>query len=292
MKIGIHLPQVEYQPTWEQQRKIAETIESEGFDSIWLADHLLYKTPGGYEGPWETWTQLAAVAAVTKRVEIGTLVAALGFHKPAVLAKMAATVDEISGGRFIFGMGAGWNRFEFDSFDIPFDHRFLRFSESFQIIRRLLKGETVNFAGDYNTVRQAVLKPPPRGEGPRLLIGSNGEKMLDLTIPHVDMWNTWCSAFENEPSKVTEALSIPIEACRRVGRDPSTLEKSVVVIIEVGDADKKVSDDKPISGTPAEIASAFHELQDAGVDHVQVALTPITPDAVCRLAEALHIFRG
>ena len=116
---------------------MARAAEEVGFDSIWLGDHLLYRGDGREErGPWEVWTMLAALAAVTERVELGPLVACASFHPPGLIAKMAATIDEISGGRFVLGLGAGWNETEYRAFGLPYDHRVSRFEESFEIVRR------------------------------------------------------------------------------------------------------------------------------------------------------------
>ncbi|MFN5605381.1 MAG: LLM class flavin-dependent oxidoreductase, partial [Actinomycetes bacterium] len=128
IRVGIQLPEVERVVRWPEYREMIRVAEENGFDSVWLGDHLLYRGDGRPErGPWEAWTMLAALAAETERVEFGPLVACAGFHPPAVLAKMAATIDEISGGRFILGLGAGWNQPEFDAFGIPFDRRAARF---------------------------------------------------------------------------------------------------------------------------------------------------------------------
>ena len=178
---------------------MALAAEDAGFDSIWVGDHYLYRGDGRPErGPWEAWTMLAALATVTRRVRLGPLVACLNFHPPAVLAKIAATVDEVSGGRLILGMGAGWNRTEFDAFGIPYDHRASRFEESFEIVRRLLDGERVTFAGRWHSTSDAILLPKPVGR-PTLMVGSTGPRVLAATLPHVDVWNTWYDLFANTP---------------------------------------------------------------------------------------------
>src|ERR1051325_5424897 len=122
LKVGFQLPEIEREAPWVELREMAETADEVGLDSIWVGDHLLYRFPGAPpRGPWEAWSLLAALAAVTERVEIGPLVACAGFHPPGLLAKMAATIDEVSGGRFILGLGAGWNAREFAAFGLPFD---------------------------------------------------------------------------------------------------------------------------------------------------------------------------
>ena len=149
MRIGVQLPEVEREVRWPEYAAMARAAEDGGFDSIWVGDHLLYRGDARPErGPWEAWTLLAGLAASTERVELGPLVACR-FHPPGVVAKMAATVDEVSGGRFVLGLGAGWNETEFDAFGIPFDQRASRFEEAFEIVRRLLEGERVTLDGRF-----------------------------------------------------------------------------------------------------------------------------------------------
>src|SRR6266702_1322956 len=161
---------------------MARAAEAVGFDSIWVGDHLLYRGGGRPDrGPWEAWTLLSALAAATERVTLGPLVACTGFHPPAVIAKMAATIDEISGGRFVLGLGAGWNEVEYNAFGIPYDHRVSRFEESFEIVRGLLAGERVTLDGRFWQAEDVVLLPQSRRRIP-LMVGSNGERMLGITL--------------------------------------------------------------------------------------------------------------
>src|SRR5918998_6354845 len=176
---------------------MAVAAEAGGFDSIWLGDHLLYREAGRPDrGPWEAWTLLSALATVTQRVRLGPLVACAAFHPPGLIAKMAATIDEVSGGRFVLGLGAGWSEEEFAAFGLPFDRRVSRFADAFAIVRGLLAGERVTHEGAHWQARDAVLLPPPARRVP-LMIGSNGPRMLALTLPHVDAWNTWYVDYGN-----------------------------------------------------------------------------------------------
>ena len=164
MRVGIQLPEVEREVRWPEYVALARAAEEVGFDSIWVGDHLLYRGDGRPErGPWDAWTLLAGLAGVTERVTLGPLVACTAFHPPGILAHMAATVDELSGGRLTVALGAGWNETEFRAFGIPFDHLVSRFAERFEIIRRLLAGERVTFEGRYEQVEDALLLPPPGG---------------------------------------------------------------------------------------------------------------------------------
>jgi len=152
MKVGVQLPEVERVVGRAELGAIARAAEECGFDSIWVGDHLLYRGNGRSErGPWDCWTTLAWLAAITERVELGPLVACTAFHPPGILARQAATIDELSGGRFVAALGAGWNQEEFRAFGIPFDHHVSRFEEAFTIVRQLLAGERVTFDGRFHT---------------------------------------------------------------------------------------------------------------------------------------------
>lgn|SRR5690606_186248 len=286
LKVGIQLPEVERAVGWPEVARIAVTAEQSGFDSIWAGEHFLYERGGARVGPWEVWSVLAGVAAITSRVELGPLVAALPFHNPAVLAKQAATVDEISGGRLVMGVGAGWNRLEFDAFGIPFDRRVDRFAEGFEILRRLLAGERVDFAGEFHRTEGAELLPPPRPGGPPLMVGSNGARMLRLTLPHVAMWNSWFADFGNDPEGLSELLERIERACEDVGRDPSTLEKTVALLLKFDREPSPRSEQAPpISGNAREMADVVGRVADLGVSHVQFVLDPITVESVEQAAE-------
>src|ERR1700742_1565333 len=176
MRVGIQLPEVERVVRWPEYVAMAKAAEEVGFDSFWLGAPLLYDDepePPKERGPWECWTLLGALAAATERITLGPLVACVGFHPPGLIAKMAAGVREISGGRLMLGLGAGWNRREFDAFDLPYDKRVSRFEEAFAIIRGMLAGERVTLDGTFHRAADVVLLPTPETPVP-LMIGSNG----------------------------------------------------------------------------------------------------------------------
>jgi alkanesulfonate monooxygenase SsuD/methylene tetrahydromethanopterin reductase-like flavin-dependent oxidoreductase (luciferase family) len=195
MKIGVVIMLVELADlkralTFPEIRRLAQQCEALGFDSIWVYDHLVYRTRKNTTGIWEGWTMLSALAACTQRVELGPLVACNSFRNPALLAKMAHTVDAISGGRLILGVGAGWNQPEYEAFGVPFDHRVSRFEEGLQIIRPLLREGRVDFKGRFYTARDCEIAPrSPRPGGPPLLVGASKPRMLRLAAQHADLWN-------------------------------------------------------------------------------------------------------
>ncbi len=196
---------------------MTRAIEDLGFDSVWVGEHLLYRWEDRpARGPWEAWTLLAAIAASTSRIELGPLVACTNFHNPALLAKQAATIDELSGGRFVLGLGAGWNETEFRAYGYPFDHRIDRFEEAFTIIRTLLREGAIDFDGRWYQARDCELLPRgPRPAGPPLMIGSIGPRMLRATMAHVDSWNAWYNDIDNQPGGCPGA---PDARRRRVSR--------------------------------------------------------------------------
>lgn len=265
---------------------MALVIEGLGFDSIWVGDHLLYETPEGPVGPWEAWSLLAAVAAITTRVQIGPLVAATSFHNPAMLAKKATTVDEISGGRLILGLGAGWNEVEYRAYGFPFDHRASRFEEAFTIIRTLLREGEIDFEGSYYTARDCRLVPRSRSHGPPIMIGSIGPRVLAATLPYVDSWNTWHAWFGNTPRGFVDLNSTIDEAARAVGRNPEEVGRTAALYWQFeggegrrqGDTDRHSAE--PQAGSPDELAEAIRAYADAGVDHLQLVLDPITIGSV------------
>ena len=296
-KIGVQLPEVERFVPWPELIGMAQAAEAVGFDSIWLGDHLLYDLPdGSVRGPWEAFTSLAALSAVTSRVQLGSLVASLGFHEPAMLAKMAATVDSISGGRLILGVGAGWNRREYDAYGFPFDHRVDRFEEAFGIVRRLLGGEVVTHSGAYYTLDRCVIDPPAaRPGGPLLMLGSNSPRMLSIGLPHVHQWNVWWNLYGNTPEGFAEVVADVRARTETAGRDPDEVEATVCVYVQLpGGAGRTMGDPtmakvQPLTGSVSELADGLAAFAAAGAAHVQLVVDPITQTAIEWLGEVLTV---
>lgn len=290
----MQLPEVERPVRWAELREMARTAEEVGFDSLWVGDHLLYPRPEGSVGPWEAWSTLAALAAATSRVEIGPLVAATSFHNPAMLAKKAATIEEISGGRLILGLGAGWNEPEYRAYGFPFDRRASRFEEAFRIIRTLLREGRIDFEGEFYQARDCELVPRgPRPAGPPLMIGSVGKRMLEFTAPHVDAWNAWHDWFGNTPDGVGPLSAAVDEACRTVGRDPAQVARTVTVLVQMsGGSGRRTELTKPTppqSGTPDQLAELLRAYARAGVAHVQLVLDPITTGSIAEFGPVLEL---
>ena len=278
---------------YETIRAVAQQAEADGFDSIWLADHLFYRDPlKPTRGIWECWTILSALAEATERVELGPLVLCNSFRHPAILAKMATTLDEVSQGRLILGVGAGWNEPEYQAFGLPFDHRVDRFEEALQMLKPLLREGQGDFAGQYYYARNCEIVPRgPRSAGPPLLVGGEGRRMLKLTARYADLWNT---GYMGQPETMTEPLAKIEAACREVGRDPATLGITALIGLWFPDLQAKQPSflDKPLTGTAPELAAAMCGYAELGVQHIMFQCEPYTPEALRRLTEALHLYRG
>jgi len=284
VRVGVQIPEVERDVRWPELAAIGRAAEESGFDSLWVGDHLLYRGDGRDErGPWDAWTILAGLAATTERVTLGPLVACTAFRPPGLLARAAAAVDELSGGRLVVALGAGWNEAEFRAFGLPFDRRVARFEEAFAIVRRLLAGERVSFHGRFHEVEDAVLLPPP-ARRPPLMVGANGPRLLAATLPHVDAWNTWYDSYGNTPEGFA-ALNARIDEA--AGDRAGEIERSACVLVQVepGARERPVTDEAP----PVELsrlAGHLRELAEAGAHEAILVANPITEASVRRLGEA------
>src|SRR5680860_263713 len=221
---------------WRDLHQMANRAEELGFDSFWVPDHLIFKNPDQpVHGPWECWSLLSALAATTSKMEIGTLVTCSGFRNPGLLAKMADTVDEISGGRLVLGLGAGWHEPEYETFGYPFDHRFDRFDEAVTVIRTLLKDGHIDHQGEFYTLRDCELRPRgPRPQGPPIMIGALASKprMLGLVAKHADLWNGWLLHGRSHVDEVPPLREAVNRACEKTGRDPQSLVRTIGVAID------------------------------------------------------------
>jgi alkanesulfonate monooxygenase SsuD/methylene tetrahydromethanopterin reductase-like flavin-dependent oxidoreductase (luciferase family) len=294
LQVGVQLPEVERHVRWLEYLAMARAAENVGLDSIWLGDHLLYRGDGRPErGPWEAWTLLSALAAVTSRVRLGPLVACASFHPPGVIAKMAATIDEVSGGRFVLGLGAGWNETEYRAFGLPYDHRVARFEESFEIVRRLVAGERVTLQGRYWQAEDTVLLPPPARRVP-LMVGSEGERMLAITLPHVDCWNAWYAWFGNTPAGFFELNERIDAAAERVDRNPREIARSACVLVEFdADAVRRPHSDEDVPAVvPERLGAHLSALAEAGADEAILVLRPIDEASIRMLGDMLVALDG
>ena len=297
MKIGVVVPADEADgegatPPWAVTRSFALAAEAHGLDSVWMYDHL-FEGPdddGKIEGLHEAWTLVSALAAVTTRVEIGTIVLCTSFRSPGLTAKMAVAADAVSEGRLILGLGAGWHDPEYRAFGIPLDHRAARFEETLQVLAPLLRGETVTFSGRFHQTDGAVLVPPADRRIP-LLIAARRPRMLRLTARYADAWNTaWFGAPDE---RLQERFADLDRALEEEGRDPREVARTVGIFA----VDRRT---RPEHEGPAvtfgdsvdELASALDAYEELGVEHVIVVLQPMTEASIERLVAAVELRAG
>ena len=300
MQVGIVLPIGQEDgmiaaPAYGEVRAVAIEAETVGLDSVWVYDHLLFRFDGETTGIHECWTVLSAIAEATSRVRLGTIVMATSFRNPALLAKMAATLDHISDGRLILGLGCGWHDPEYEAFGYPTDHKVGRFEESLAVILGLIRDGGADLDGRWVQATDAVLIPPARREMP-ILIAAKRPRMLELTARHADAWNAaWFGLPDERLATLRGDLAA---ACDRVGRDPSTIGITVGVNVRYDDLlrpsgafESQPSTAAALTGTTAEIAAGIAAHAAAGTSHLIVALEPTIPESVRRLREAVDVAR-
>jgi alkanesulfonate monooxygenase SsuD/methylene tetrahydromethanopterin reductase-like flavin-dependent oxidoreductase (luciferase family) len=301
MKIGLMLPlgedEVLGRPhAWQRLRDMAIAADDGGLDSVWGADHLIFRSHDGkLSGIHECWTILTAVAAVTRRVEIGPLVLALPFRNPALVAKMATALDEISDGRLILGLGCGWHEPEFEAFDFPFDHRVGRFEEALEVLVPLLREAKVKFDGQWHRADAELLPPGPRRNGPPILIAGKRPRMNRLVARHADAWNAAWFGRAADASELDERVAALREACVVEGRDPATIELSAGLFVafpELVSRDEEPPPERSISGDAEEVGRALADYQAHDMDHVMIHLWPNSAAGVSELARAAEIARA
>ena len=292
IRLGLNLPYVEESmggltPGWPDILAMAQAAETVGFDAVWISDHVGFGDPAGdWTGAWEAWTLLSALAASTERVMLGTYVLCTPFRNPALLAKMAETLDEVSGGRLILGLGAGWNEVEFETYGFSFAARFDRFEDSLRIISSMLRTGVADHAGRLAQARHARLAPRgPRPGGLPIMVGAEGPRMLRLTAELADHWN-YGLHLAGETAAMIPTVN---EACRAAGRDPATLTKSAEALVRVlPTAPDQPPEERELRGEPAKLAAALHEYADLGMDELQIQLRPNNLEGVFAFAPVLE----
>ena len=279
----------------------ARAAEDAGFDSVWVCDHMLMdddweqpddailRSPDGASGCWDAWAMLAAIGASTRRVEIGPLVGCTGYQNPARLAKLADTIDEISGGRLILGLGAGDHWSEFQRFGVAEDRPISRFEEALRIIVPLLRDGHVDVVGEFYTARDCELSPRARDGGPPILIGAlgSGPRMARLVVEHADQWNGWHTFSDEDPlPRLREQLAHMDQACITRDREPGSLVRTAGISVALPGS---TAEGGSVSGTHEQIAARLLDYHDAGVDHLQVMTSPGGPAGAEGMARVLEL---
>ncbi len=275
LRVGLSLPTWSdaqgRQPGWQELLRLARLAEEAGVDTLLVPDHLLRRASSGrVVGFWECWTVLAAVAASTARVEIGPFVSSLSFRSPGLLAKMASTLDEVSGGRLVLGLGVGSPAFDasWEAFGYPTDRPAARAEEAAEIVARLLRGETVSVRGEFHSTSEAVLVPSgPRTSGPPIWVGARRPRAFRLAARWADAVNA--NVALTDPASASDAFAPLAEACEAVGRDPATLRRTGYAIVHLSsEGSLAASRAGRIVGTASAVAGRLHEIHDAGVEHM------------------------
>lgn len=294
MRIGVTVPlgygdlEDGRAPSFAQTLDFSSRAEKAGLDSIWVFDHLIFRFPNEPdEGLQEAWTTLSALASVVPRVELGTLVMCSSFRNAGLMAKMGQTLDDLSGGRLILGLGCGWHEPEYDAFGFPFDHLVGRFEEDLEVIGRLLDGEKVDHEGRWSRYAGAQLLPPPARRTP-ILVAAKGERMLRLTARWADAWNTaW---FGGVDATVRQRLADLDAACEAVGRPPGEIRRTVG--IRVFEPSERGDDARSTDADANGLADIFDELDAAGFADAIAWSIGKTPAALERIGEARRIHVG
>lgn len=295
LRVGVQLNTTQRAFRWAEIRDLARAAEDVGLDSLWTEDHLFYEMKGRWLGPWDAWTILAGVAEATERVRIGTMVSPLGLRHPVLLARHAAAVQEMSGGRLQLGIGLGHGEPEYRALGRSLEHRLGTFRESFEILRQALETGTADARGRHVSSEGFRLLPRPDGfRSPRLMIGSDGPKTLRMTLPHVDAWN-W-DGFVDDPEAFAEASRRVDAVCAEIGRTPEQIERSAHLVVRLSDAEGLPIDPLPphlgvIGGQPDEVAARLQAFADAGADELMVIVDPARPAAIEELARAVERVR-
>ena len=276
---------------WAQIRDLAVRADEVGFDTVWTADELLWRpTEGITQGWWEGVAMTGAVAAATSRVKVGTWILSALHRNPGITAKAVETIDEVSGGRFVFGLGSGHAGRQAHAFGLPEDHVYSRFEEALDIIVPLLREGRADFEGTFHAARD--LEQRPRGPRPGripIMIGASGPKMLRLAARHADIWS-WYVQERSDLVEFGPRLAALEAACSEVGRDPATIGKSAGIVVEPTSFSGSESVfGPPVRGSAAEIADALRSFGAAGYTNVELVVWPPTLAAVDALAPVLEL---
>jgi F420-dependent oxidoreductase-like protein len=268
---------------WEEVVEIARHGEATGWDGVWVADHF-FSSSDKTTGSYEAFTVLAAIAAAVPRVTLGTLVAGNTYRHPAVTANMAGTIDCISDGRFILGLGAGWQVSEHEAYGIPLGtvkERLDHFEEACAIVRSLFASERTTFAGTYYQLDDAPLVPRPVQTPIPLMVGGGGEKRtMRIAAEYADIWNYW-----GTPAILAHKLEVLDAHCAEIGRDPKTIARSTQAMLYMSEDTAWLASererlentmmgvgrrgiDSALIGTPEEIAETVQGYIDLGIDEL------------------------
>lgn len=281
MSLGINIPNSERAlytgtPHYADMLAMSEAAAAAGFEVLWFDDHFSFTSDDDLRGAWDAWTLMAAIAATVPDVYLGPMVACTAYRNPGVIAKMSEMIQDISGGRFILGLGAGWHKPEYQQFGIRFEPRVTQFEEALEIIHGLVRHGEADVQGRYFQANGAVNRPRAKnGHTTPILIGSTGDRMLKSLARYADAWNTGGGGVEDLKIKMAKVDA----ACEAIGRDPSTVVRTAGLTI--GDVR---------SGGTEEAVASLREISDIGFQHVMVRVEPSTPETIAAFAPVVDGF--
>ncbi len=285
VKVGFVLPLLEDPETgqphrWDELRSMSRLAEAVGFDTIWVPDELLWRVSDwpGPRGWWECIAMTGAVAEATERIEVGTWVLSANQRNAALTVRAVETLDELSGGRFVFGLGAGSGDAEAKTFGYPLDHVVSRFEDALEIILPMLRTGRADHDGPYHQARDLESRPRgPRSGAVPLMIGAGGPRTIALAARHADIWSYYALE-RSDPAEFAPRIEQVVAACEAIGRDPATIGRSAGIFVEPTEAtgSEAVGFGVPVRGSADQVADAIQAFAEVGVTQVECMLWPTT----------------
>jgi alkanesulfonate monooxygenase SsuD/methylene tetrahydromethanopterin reductase-like flavin-dependent oxidoreductase (luciferase family) len=285
LKIGIVLPLYEDPETgrphrWAELRAMARIAEDLGFDTVWVPDELLWRVPDwpGPRGWWECVAMTGAVAEATESIDVGTWVLSANQRNAGITVRAVETLDELSNGRFVFGLGAGSGDAEAKAFGLPLDHVVTRFEDSLEIIMPMLRTARADHEGPFHQARDLESRPRgPRSGAIPLMLGAGGPRTIALAARHADIWSYYAQE-RSEPAEFVPRIQQLERACEEIGRDPATIGRSAGIFVEPTDATgtEAMGLGVPVRGSANEVADALRAFTTVGVTQVECMLWPTT----------------
>jgi alkanesulfonate monooxygenase SsuD/methylene tetrahydromethanopterin reductase-like flavin-dependent oxidoreductase (luciferase family) len=285
LKVGLVLPLYEDPETgrphrWDELRTMARLAEAIGFDTVWVPDELLWRVSiwPGPRGWWECVAVTGAVAEATERIEVGTWVLSANQRNAGLTVRVVETLDELSDGRFVFGLGAGSGDSEAEAFGLPLDHVVSRFEDSLEITMPMLRTGRADHDGPYHHAKDVESRPRgPRSGAIPLMLGAGGPRTIALAARHADIWSYYAQE-RSEPAEFEPLVRMLVAACEEIGRDPATIGRSAGIFVEPTDAtgSEAMGLGVPVRGSADQIADAIRAFTEVGVTQVECLLWPTT----------------
>lgn len=282
-------------PRWEEIQRWALLAEQTGFDTVWIADELVWESEeaGTVAGWWECLSMLGAIAAATSTITVGSWVVSALHRNPGLAVKAAETLDEISGGRFLFGLGAGHAGRQGAMFGFPPDRTVSRYEEALQVVVPLLRDGESDFRGSYHSAERQPNRPRgPRPGGIPLMLAGHGPRTIGLSVKHADVWSAYATS-SGQPSAFSEMMALVDQTCADQGRDPASLGRSVGIGIGAPgrSAGPFFANDDPPTGSAEELAATLLEFHAMGFTSVELLFDDDPDIALPLLAEVIDLVK-